>query len=105
MGISVHVVWQVQSLYDSPSAGTKGSMNHAFTDHVTNSRDVTAWIRIINMHLISLVFHAMHLHVFQKKTHLPYPESPDQTGLSMHIQSGDLLLLRLFHTGLFHFCF
>lgn len=37
------------------------------------------------MHQNSLVFYAVHLHVFLKKTYLPYPESPDQTGLAMHI--------------------
>lgn len=42
-------------------------MNHDFADHFANSRNVTIWIRIINMHRNSLVFYAVHLHVFLKK--------------------------------------
>lgn len=59
-------------------AGTNGTMNHVFAAHFTNSRDVPVWIRIINMHLISLALYAVYFHVFLKK-YLPYPGSPDET--------------------------
>jgi hypothetical protein len=60
------------------SAGTKGTMKHVFADHFTISRDVTIWVRIINMHLISLVLYAVYFQVFLKNT---YPIQDPQTRL------------------------
>jgi hypothetical protein len=59
------------------SAGTKGTMNHVLADHLANPRDVTIWVKNVNVHLISLVFYAVYFHMFLK--YLPYPGSPDET--------------------------